>query len=398
MGSVLTGVSDEAIALTHDALVVDVYTTSFSLAFWSLRSAGTPQEPGWLARPGEEVGAGPFAGRFDLPKMRQGGLNVFGQSMLDMAASDAQLVRSDEYQLSVDLGRQFAGEAEWPAGWDEFDWPPDPFDHYRLQYPPRSPLTNALVLYEILMREIDAINDLILVQRADDMLRAHREGKVGVILDCNCVQMIEDSLEMLSVLYRLGYRQMLLARFSRNLVVDSWVQSRTRSRITPFGAAAIREMNRIGMIIDLSHTSDSCFWDVVELSEDPVICSHSNARAVHYHPRNLADDQIRAIADKGGLIGLMSVFIGPGEQYSDRQSWDVDDPRFGKWLDHADHIIDVAGPDHVAWGSDGYLQMIGTPAELPKLTEGLLRRGHSEQTIRKLLGENHLRVFRQVVG
>jgi len=218
------------------------------------------------------------------------------------------------------------------------------------------------------------------------------------MLDCNCVQMIEDSLEMLSVLYRLGYRQMLLARFSRNLVCDSWVQSRTGGGITPFGEAVIREMNRIGMVIDLSHTSDAGVWDVVELSEDPVICSHSNARAVNFHPRNLPDDQIRAIAGTGGVIGLMSVFIGPGKEYHDGEPWDVDDPRFEKWLDHADHMIEVAGPEHVGWGSDGYLQMIGSPAELPKLTEGLMRRGHPESTIRGFLGENHLRVFRQVVG
>ncbi|NLO07771.1 MAG: hypothetical protein GX131_18280 [candidate division WS1 bacterium] len=76
----------------------------------------------------------------------------------------------------------------------------------------------------------------------------------------------------------------------------------------------------------------------------------------------------------------------------------MDDPRFEKWLDHADHMIEVAGSEHVGWGSDGYLTMLGTPAEMPKLTEGLMRRGHSEATIRGFLGENHLRVFREVVG
>ena len=138
--------------------------------------------------------------------------------------------------------------------------------------------------------------------------------------------------------------------------------------------------------------------NVLEISEDPVICSHSNARAVHYHPRNLTDDQIKALAQKGGVIGLMCVFIGPGKEYSDMKSWGVDDPRFQKWLDHFDHIFKLAGPDHVGWGSDGYLTMIGTPAELPKLTEGLMRRGYSKEDIRKFLGENYLRVFKQIVG
>lgn len=398
MSDSLKGVSEKAIALTKDALVVDIYTTSFDLAIRALKSGGKPQTPGWFAKRGEEIGAGLFAGRFDLPRIKEGGLNVFGQSMLDAAISQSMFVRFNEYDLSEQIGERYAGDKEWPADWGKFAWPPDPYDHYALQYPPRSGLANAFVLYEILMREIDAIDDLILVTRADDILRTQREGKVGVLLDCNCVQMIEDSLEMLSVLHRLGYRQMLLARFSRNLVVDSWVQGGAGGGITPFGRAVVKELNRIGMIVDLSHTSDRGFWDVLEISEDPVICSHSNARSVHFHPRNLTDDQIKAIAKNGGVIGLMCVFIGPGREYSDYKSWEVDDPRFQKWLDHFDHMARLVGPDHLGWGSDGYITMIGTPAELPKLTEGLLRRGYSEQDIRKFLGENYLRVFRAVVG
>ncbi|MEW6359482.1 MAG: membrane dipeptidase [Planctomycetota bacterium] len=397
MNESMKGVSDEAIALTKDSLVVDIYTTSFDLAYRALKSGGKPQVPGWFAKRGEEIGAGAFAGRFDLPRIKEGGLNVFGQSMLDSAISQSMFAKSNEYELSVEIGRRHEGEGDWPADWGKFAWPPDPYDHYVFQYPPRSGLANSLVMYEILMREIDAIEDLILVTKTDDILRTQKEGKVGIFFDCNCVQMIEDSLEMLSVLYRLGYRQMLLARFSRNLVVDSWVQSRTGGGLTPFGEAAVREMNRIGMIIDLSHTSDPGFWDVLEVSDDPVICSHSNARAVHYHPRNLTDDQIKAIAQKGGVIGLMCVFIGPGKEHSDMKSWNIDDPRFQKWLDHYDHMFNLVGPDYLGWGSDGYITMIATPAEIPKLTEGLLRRGHSEQDIRKFLGENYLRVFRDIV-
>ena len=394
----LSGVRAEATELTMDALVTDIYTTSFMLAFRSLKAGGGSQEPGWLARPGEEWGGGAFAGRFDLPKMQAGGLNVFGQSMLDQTATAAQFETSNEYQLSVDIGREHPVEGDWPEDWADFEWPPEPWGHYNLQYPPRSPIANALLEYEILMREIDATDEFMLIGCADDIVAAKRDGRVGIMLNCNCVQMIEDSLEMLSVLKRLGYRQMLLARFSRNLVVDSWVQSRSGGGVTPFGAAAIREMNRIGMIIDVSHTSDAGIADVLELSEAPVIASHCNARAINGHPRNLTDEQIRAIARKGGVIGLMSVFIGPGPDYHDHEPWDVDDPRFARFLDHADHMIEVAGPEHVGWGSDGYLQMIGSPAELPKLTEGLMRRGHPEATIRGFLGENHLRVFREVVG
>ena len=398
MDDVLKNVSQDAVALTMDALVIDIYTTSFNLALRSLKAAGTTQEPGWFASKGEDVGSGPFAGRFDLPKIKQGGLNMFGESMIDGTAAAHTFVKSEEYQLSVDVGREFSREGEWPADWGKFAWPPNPYDHFALQYPHRDGLVNALILYEVLMREIDAIDDLLLVQQADDILRTQREGKVGVLLDCNCVQMIGDSLEMLSVLYRLGYRQMLMARFSRNLAVDSWVQARTHGGLTPFGEAVVKEMNRIGMIIDLSHTNDEGFWDVLEASDAPVICSHSNARAVCSHPRNLTDDQIKALAAQGGIIGLMCVFIGPGSEYHDQTSWDVDDPRFQHWLDHVDHMVQLVGPDYIGWGSDGYLTMLGSPAEMPKLTEGLMRRGYSEQDIRKFLGENYLRVFQTVVG
>jgi membrane dipeptidase len=398
MSDTLPGVRDEAVELTLDALVTDIYTTSFNHAYGALKQAGGSEEPGWLARPGEEWGDGRFAGRFDLPLIKQGGLNVFGESMLDQASNASRFETASEYQLSVQLGREHDTEGQWPEDWGEYEWPPDPWGHYTLQYPPRNGHTNALVFYEILMREIDSVDELTLIRRADDIVATRQDGRVGVMLDCNCVQMIEDSLEMLSVLYRLGYRQMLLARFSRNLVVDSWVQSGTGGGLTPFGRAVIREMNRIGMIIDISHTSDAGVEDVLDVSEDPIIASHCNCRAVNGHPRNLPDDHIRGIADSGGVIGLMTFFIGPGPEYRELQSWDLDDPRFDKWLDHADHMIEVAGPEHVGWGSDGYLVMLESPAELPKLTEGLMRRGHSEETIRGLLGENHLRVFREIVG
>lgn len=376
-------VRDEAIAFTRESLVIDMYTTSFQ--YGSLMISDESLQPGWFAKKSDRT--------FDLPKVIEGGLDIFGISMLDGygLSHSSRFFRSNESENVTWL-------EEYPSGWEDFAWPPEPFGRYRMQTW-RSYLTYGLIFYDVVMREIEALPErLILVRKSSDIIRAKHEGKVGIILDCNCVQMIEDSLEMLRVLYRLGYRDMLLARFSRNLVVDSWVQSRADSGLTPFGVTVIREMNRLGMIVDLSHTSDRCFYDVLEVAKDPVICSHSNARAVFNHPRNLSDDQIHALAEKRGVIGLMTFFIGPGPEYRDRRGWKVDDPRFQKWLDHCDHIVNLVGVDYVGWGSDGYETMIHSPVELPKITEGLMRRGYSKKEIKKILGENFLRIFKEVVG
>ncbi len=376
-------IRDEAIAFTKENLVIDIYTTSFASA---LRAAGISPSPGWFTKQNN--------GLFNLNVIMKGGLDVFGISMPDgySLPNVAWFERAGE---SIDLDWR----EEWPPNWYDFVWPPEPYGRYRSRDCSRSHLTYALIYYDIVMREIEAGSDkLLLVRTSEDILRAKRERKVGIMLDCNCVQIIEDSLELLRVLYRLGYRDMLLARWGRNLVVDSWVQTRADSRLTPFGVAVIRGLNRIGMLIDLSHTSERCFYDVLEVSKDPVICSHSNSRTIFNHPRNLTDDQVIALAEKGGVIGLMTVFIGPGEHFRDHKGWDIDDPRFQKWLDHCDHIVDLVGVDYVGWGSDGYGTMIHTPAELHKITEGLMIRGYSKKEIRKVLGENFLRVFRRVVG
>lgn len=378
-------IKDEALALTKRSLIVDMYTTSFSSA---LGRAGTSARPGWFSMRSD--------GEFDLPKIVEGGLNIVGFNMPDgfelANSGSGWLVSTGE---STDLDYR----EEWDRDWADFTWPPEPFARRRSYDAPRGYLTYALTFYDAVMAEIEFSPDkYILVRTAQDIRRARGESKIGIVLDCNCIQVIEDSLELLRTLHRLGYRDMLLARWGRNLVADSWVQSRAESRLTPFGVAAIREMNRIGMIVDLSHTSDRCFHDVLEVSEDPVICSHSNSRTIYNHPRNLTDDQAKVLAEKGGVVGLMTVFIGPGPRYQDGKGWAVDDPRFQKWLDHFDHLVNIVGMDHVGWGSDGYGTMVHTPAELPKITEGLLRRGYSRQDIEKALGANYLRVFERVVG
>lgn len=385
MNIILKDMRDEAMALTKEALVVDIYTTSVTDA---LGRAGTSAQPGWLVKPSGKT--------FDLPQMIEGGLDIVGAGMEDGFELG---VSATNFLVKPGEATDYNYREEWGPDWRNFAWPPEPFSRCKSFDAPRSYLTYALVLYDAVVREIEANPDkLILIKTYQDIIRTKDEGKVGLVLDCNCVQIIEDSLELLRILYRLGYRDMLLARWGRNLVVDSWVQSRAESKLTPFGVAVITELNRIGMIVDLSHTADRCFYDVLEVSKDPVICSHSNSRTVYNHPRNLTDDQAKALAEKGGITGLMTFAVGPGPQYSREEGWDIKDSRFQKWLDHCDHLAKLVGTDHLGWGSDGYGTMIHTPAELWKITAGLMTRGYSKQDIRKILGENYLRVFERVVG
>ena len=156
----------------------------------------------------------------------------------------------------------------------------------------------------------------------------------------------------------------------------------------------VGEMDRLGMVVDVSHLSEAGFWDVVEVSKRPIIASHSNSKSLCSHPRNLTDDQAKAIAKKGGVIGVnfAGYFLGEGR----RSLTGV--------IDHIDHLCTVVSPEHVGLGSD----FDGLPFEqlpdelkdvsgLPKIAEGLAARGYSEQVIKGIMGENLLRTIRSVI-
>jgi membrane dipeptidase len=159
-------------------------------------------------------------------------------------------------------------------------------------------------------------------------------------------------------------------------------------------------MNRLGMAIDASHMSDSCFYDLLELSEQPIICSHSNSRTLCPFPRNLTDDQVKALAEQGGIVGLTFVpkfvDLDAPREYVD---YGPDSPLFQRWVDHCDRFMDLVGPDHIGLGSDfdGGGNLLRDMSQLPFVTEALLGRGYSERDVRKILGENMLRIFEQVI-
>ena len=275
-------------------------------------------------------------------------------------------------------------------------------------------------------------NDLMLATSVADIRRAKREGKIAALMGIEGGHAIENSLMALRDFYRLGVRYMTLTHNNTNDWADSSRDEPRHNGLTDFGKEVVREMNRLGMLVDVSHVSDKTMSDALDVSRAPIIASHSSARALSGHPRNIPDDLLRRIAKNGGvvMVNFYPVFI-------DQKAYDADkardirlkpqmdalaeqfknDPKrlaeeqnkllaanplpptpLSILIDHIDHIARVAGIDHVGLGSD----FDGVPSlpegmkdisQLPNITYELLRRGYKEEDIRKVLGENFLRVF-----
>jgi membrane dipeptidase len=273
----------------------------------------------------------------------------------------------------------------------------------------------------------------------------HREHKLAALMGIEGGHSIDNSLGLLRDYYRLGVRYMTLT-WSNSL---DWANSsgdeskpgvpRNPEGLTDFGKKVVLEMNRLGMMVDISHVADDAFWAAIKTTKAPVIASHSSARALCNAPRNMTDDMLRAVAKNGGVVQVnyYSAFISQAyrdasvaqqpavekatealkarykaegkqmtygdleklqRQYADR----IPRPPLSALIDHIDHIAKVAGVDHVGLGSDfdgvsGQLpEGIDSAADLPKITEALMARGYSAEDCRKILGGNLLRVFAQV--
>ena len=173
---------------------------------------------------------------------------------------------------------------------------------------------------------------------------------------------------------------------------DREEERRTKKGLTDFGRRLVVEMNRLGVQVDVAHINDVAFFDVLELSTKPVVTTHGGVYAISPHSRNLTDDQIRAIAVSGGMMGIAFV---PG--FVDRSN-----PTLERLLDHIEYVADLVGIDHVGIGSD-YDGMSDVPvipevSQLPRLTEGMVKRGMSDEEIAKVLGGNFLRVLEATIG
>jgi membrane dipeptidase len=276
----------------------------------------------------------------------------------------------------------------------------------------------------------------------DDIERAHREHKLAALLGIEGGHSIENDIRLLRDFYRLGVRYMTLSWSNTNEWADSSgdidnPRIEHHNGLTEGGKQIVLEMNRLGMLVDISHVADKTFYDAIAITKAPIIASHSSARALTNHPRNMTDDMLRAVAKNGGVVqvNFYSAFVdenyrkaadaqmkdrdaavkaytdqlkGAGKTVtyldSDRieREWAAKIPRppLSSLIDHIDHVAKVVGVDHVGLGSDfdgvsgATPEGIDSAADLPKITQALLDRGYSADDIRKILGGNLLRVFR----
>jgi membrane dipeptidase len=274
-----------------------------------------------------------------------------------------------------------------------------------------------------------------------DIERAHREHKLAALLGIEGGHSIENDMHLLRDYYRLGVRYMTLSWSNTNEWADSSgdindPKIEHHNGLTEGGKQFVLEMNRLGMLVDISHVADKTFYDTIAVTKAPVIASHSSARALTNHPRNMTDDMLRAVAKNGGVVqvNFYNAFIDDNyrkaaeaqmkdreaavKAYDDQQKaagktvnyldsdriereWAAKIPRppLSALIDHIDHIAKVAGIDHVGLGSDfdgvsgATPEGIDSAADLPKITQALLDRGYKADDIRKILGANLLRVF-----
>jgi membrane dipeptidase len=277
-----------------------------------------------------------------------------------------------------------------------------------------------------------------------DIEAAHREHKLAALMGIEGGHSIENDMGLLRDYYRLGVRYMTLTWSNSNDWADSSGDiddktiPHTEQGLTEFGKDVVYQMNRLGMMIDISHVADRTFFRTLNISRAPVIASHSSARALCSHPRNMTDDMLRALATNGGvvMVNFYSAFLsddfrkawaaqapertraeddlkakliaaGKPVNYDAIDALDkefaakIPRPPFSVLIDHIDHIAKVAGMDHVGLGSDfdgipSLPEGIDSAADLPKITEALMARGYSASDCDKILGGNFLRVFRQV--
>src|SRR5579863_6114236 len=280
-------------------------------------------------------------------------------------------------------------------------------------------------------------NDMVFARTAEEVRRAHAQGKIAALMGVEGGHMIGNDIRIVRIFADLGVRYMTLTHFYNDEWADSSTDKPAHNGLTAFGKDVVREMNRQGIIMDISHVSDKTFYDALAVSKAPLLASHSSCRALCNHVRDMSDDMIKALAAKGGVIQINYEKSFIDQAYKDAydkttggvvehmgevtKSCNNDEACISRemakmqnkltaegklphvsWeriIDHIDHAVKLVGADHVGLGSDfdgaDMPEGMEDCSKLPKITEALLRKGYSEADIRKILGENTLRVMEQ---
>jgi membrane dipeptidase len=278
--------------------------------------------------------------------------------------------------------------------------------------------------------------ELVLATTAADIRRAAADHKIAALMGVEGGHMIDEDLGVLRQFAALGVRYLTLTHSLNTTWADSSGDKPAHNGLTPFGKDVVRELNRLGMMVDISHVADKTFYDALEATRAPVIASHSSCRAISNHPRNMTDDMLRALAKNGGvvMINYNAAFLSEEFRVAKRsaelqarldataKACGADEackilgearvnheamrsgqlPMVGveKIIEHIDHAVKVAGVDHVGLGSDfdGATMPLGMEdvSQLPKITDALLKKGYSDRDVTKIMGGNILRVMEEV--
>lgn len=291
----------------------------------------------------------PFLNHIDIPRAREGGLDITGQGVVT-----------------------------------------HPFWH-------RSGKTQCWRMIKRILKGIDRnATNLELALSGTHAEEIVKKGKMAVFIGIEGAHALSGDLNLLEDFRALGVRYLTLVHFTRNEAgVPSIKERMAHLPLPPFGKELVQECERLKVMVDIAHLAEGCFWDVLKISKKPIFASHIGMRGLNDHWRNISDEQTRAVADSGGVIGIM---FSPG--FLGKRYWRCS---LDLVIDHIEHCMKVAGEDHVALGSD-WDGFITTPegledvTGLPNITQKLFDRGHKKETIKKVLGLNFLRMFKQVCG
>ena len=343
----------------------------------------------FLSKSGFDLSKRSDSGSIDIPRMKEGGMNgIFFSIWIDGKTMGPEAIRQALDQ--IDLVR--TNVAKYPK-------------------------------------------DIVLCRTSEDVRRAHTENKIAALMGVEGGHMIGNDIHIVNVFADLGVRYMTLSHFYNTEWSDSSTDKPAHNGLSDFGKEVVRQMNRGGIMVDISHVSDKTFYDALEVSKAPLIASHSSCRAICDHVRDMSDDMIKALAAKGGVIQINYEKSFIDQAYKDAyakasggvvQHLDELKKKCGddgecferemkkdeekliaegklphvtweKVVEHIDHAVKLVGADHVGLGSDfdgaNMPEGLEDASKLPKITEALMRKGYSDADIRKILGENTLRVM-----